>query len=137
MDETENSELSEHSIEESYFIDDYSHLRLSYYQYRDLSSASASASNSTYEPYGPDSERNITVDAHEDKRRKLLEYFVSQIPDLPHPSHTAAKIVASASKKIDKTISLRYNNKIEQGKKINDQIVFAPDRRSTLNPNFK
>lgn len=131
---TDHSELSaDHSTEDDYFIDDYSHLRLSYYQCRDLSSSG----DSTYEPYGPDSESNNTMDAQRDKRRKLLEYFVSQIPEFPHPSHTAASIVASASKKVDKTSGFKYNNKIEQGNKANDDIVFTPDRRSTLIPNFK
>ncbi|CAH0728401.1 unnamed protein product, partial [Brenthis ino] len=136
-DQINDSTLSEENrstndvCDEDFFIDDYSHLRLSYYQCRDFSCISDSSDV-------PDSKSNKeSEDSVEDKRRKLCEYFVSQIPDLPHPSHIAASIIASASNKMDSASGFIYENSIEQGTKKNDEVLFDPSRRSTLNPNFK
>lgn len=126
-----------------FYIDDYSHLRLSYYQPDDT--------GSTFEPSTDESntfckescdtletELSVTsiVDAKEAERQKLREYYISQIPDLPHPAYTAASIIASASQRMGGVL-LRYNDRIEPGNQVHDaykEMEFTPKRRSTLKP---
>ncbi|XP_069360801.1 ATP-dependent DNA helicase DDX31-like [Maniola hyperantus] len=196
-----------------FFIDDYSHLRLSYYQYRDNISLNVSDSTyqdsaystnaSTNESYheklsnstnastdvscrenkdfnnttlnstngtnsqvlNEEEQRNATHEScrqikdsnttknstsssngtnskvlNEEERRKLREYLVSQIPDLPHPSYTAASIIASASHRMDPSNRFVYSNRIEQGNRRDEDFemeTFTPERRSTLKPDTK
>ncbi|CAH2244277.1 uncharacterized protein LOC120632049 [Pararge aegeria] len=147
-----------------FFIDDYSHLRLSYYQYRDditldvsdsyqdsaystnastnKSFRDATNSTNTNSTNAKSTNTNSTSvgpkHLQEEERRKLREFYISQIPDLPHPSYTAASIIASASHRMDPTNRFVYNKKIEQGTKMEDDMTsFTPGRRSTLKPNTK
>ncbi|CAH0690108.1 unnamed protein product [Spodoptera exigua] len=125
------------------FIDDYSQLRLSYYQHRgailDITDISEDTSaGETFETVETSlSETSVTVDEKEARRQKLRDYYISQIPDLPHPSYVVASIISSASRKMG-SIHLRYNDRIEQGKQAPDSqndLEFDPERRSTLKPN--
>nr|XP_021194976.2 uncharacterized protein LOC110379581 [Helicoverpa armigera] len=121
------------------FIDDYSHLRLSYYQYRgDISDISSGTSNtsSEFETIETNLSETTVVDAKEVERQKLREYYISQIPDLPHPSFVAASIISSAATRMGSVF--RYNDRIEQGSQVPDlknDMEFDPKRRSTLKPN--
>ncbi|XP_022818027.1 uncharacterized protein LOC111350627 [Spodoptera litura] len=126
------------------FIDDYSQLRLSYYQHRgaisdvtDISEDTSAEETHTFETVETSlSETSVTVDEKEARRQKLRDYYISQIPDLPHPSYVVASIISSASHKMG-SIHLRYNDRIEQGKvpDSRNDLKFDPERRSTLKPN--
>nr|XP_026489748.1 uncharacterized protein LOC113396139 [Vanessa tameamea] len=122
--------LSDRTSDEDFFIDDYSHLRLSYYQHR--GNDTTDYSNLSLNESKQDKNK---ID---DERRRLREYYVSQIPDLPHPSFTVASIIASASQKMNAGNSgFIYEKQIEQGtkRKDEDKVKFNPARRSTLKPN--
>uniref|UniRef100_A0A2A4J1T9 Uncharacterized protein n=1 Tax=Heliothis virescens TaxID=7102 RepID=A0A2A4J1T9_HELVI len=121
------------------FIDDYSQLRLSYYQHRgDISDISCGTSNtsSEFETIETNLSETTILDAKEVERQKLREYYISQIPELPHPSYVAASIISSAASKMGSVF--RYNDRIEQGSQVPDlpnDMKFDPKRRSTLKPN--
>ncbi|XP_045776657.1 uncharacterized protein YBL113C-like isoform X2 [Maniola jurtina] len=103
-----------------------------YRENKDLSSANTNSTIST-------NATNSKV-LNDDERRKLREYLVSQIPDLPHPSYTAASIIASASHRMDPSNRFVYNNRIEQGNRRDEDFemeTFTPERRSTLKPDTK
>lgn len=125
------------------FIDDYSHLRLSYYQVRE---GTLSFDQSIESPTRDSSERNhtfntsltdvseslvTTQDIETDERQRLREYYISQIPDLPHPSFTMSSIIASASHKMGGDFI--YNDRVEQ-KGGDEDMEFSPQRRSTMQP---
>ncbi|KAG6452455.1 uncharacterized protein LOC115445011 [Manduca sexta] len=142
------------------FIDDYSHLRLSYYQHRLSSSNESEASDYVIVSSGDTSESSdfVMVSSDQtdlsrysledsrtteqtdisdtsikiDERQILRDYYISQIPDLPHPSFTVASIIASASQRMG-GVHFKYNDRIEQGD-AGDQVdvEFSPSRRSTL-----
>ncbi|KAF9823849.1 hypothetical protein SFRURICE_013386 [Spodoptera frugiperda] len=125
------------------YIDDYSQLRLSYYQHRgtisDITdiSGDTSTEEQTFDTVETSlNETSVTVDEKEASRQKLRDYYISQIPDLPHPSYVVASIISSASRKMG-SIHLRYNDRIEQGKAPDSRndSKFDPERRSTLKPN--
>lgn len=126
------------SSSSSDFIDDYSQLRLSYYQQRsefDISTTE-SYSDETFNTAETDLSE-VPKDPKETERQKLRDYYISQIPDLPHPAYTVASIISAASRKMG-PIHFRYNDRIEQGDEIRDSrndLEFAPERRSTLKPN--
>ncbi|CAH2094640.1 unnamed protein product [Euphydryas editha] len=128
--------ISDHTSDGEFFIDDYSHLRLSYYQPREEQELSIDFYNNS------NSSQNL-LESEEDKRkvdeerRRLREYYVSQMPDLPHPSCTVASIIASASQRMNSGYgNFIYDKKIVQGTKRQDEeIDFTPNRRSTLKPN--
>lgn len=124
------------------YIDDYSHLRLSYYQHQSnvseiSSGTSEDTSCDTFDTMETELSETSVVDAKEVERQKMREYYISQIPDLPHPSYTMASIISSASRKMG-PMYLRYNDRIEQGSQVRDSmnnLEFNPHRRSTLKPN--
>lgn len=131
--------LSDRTSDGEFFIDDYSHLRLSYYLHRD-------ENESSIDFYSNSSNSNLSQDVLntednkkkiDEERRRLREYYVSQIPDLPHPACTVASIIASASRRMNsRNANFIYENKIVQGMKRQDkEMDFAPNRRSTLKPN--
>ncbi|CAD0203847.1 unnamed protein product [Chrysodeixis includens] len=127
------------SSSSSGFIDDYSQLRLSYYQHRDAFDPSSFTSGTADETFNT-AETDLTElpeDPKEAERQKLRDYYISQIPDLPHPAYTVASIISAASRKMG-PIHFKYNDRIEQGDEIRDSrndLEFAPERRSTLKPN--
>lgn len=130
------------------YIDDYSHLRLSYYQYRSAlsdKSSGTSADTSTQGTFDTalidlsDTSQPSIVET-EDERRNIRDYHVSQIPDLPDPSYVAASIISSASHNMGPVhgVHFRYNDRIEQESRIPDSqndLEFDPPRRSTMKPN--
>ncbi|XP_072929502.1 uncharacterized protein [Epargyreus clarus] len=125
------------------FIDDYSHLRLSYYQARSFEDSMTSGIDIHYDPNLTEADVNTTCDntveeIQEQERRKLREYHVSQIPDLPPPTFTMASIVSSLSSKMNSgQHNFKYESQIEHGINTNGRDAenrFAPNRRSTLNP---
>ncbi|XP_046971568.1 uncharacterized protein LOC124538526 [Vanessa cardui] len=124
----ESATLSDRTSDEDFFIDDYSHLRLSYYQHR--GNVTSDDSNTTL------NESKMDKNKIDDERRRLREYYVSQIPDLPHPSYTVASVIATASQKMNGN-GFKYEKQIEQGTKRQDEdkVKFDPARRSTLKPN--
>lgn len=135
----ESAALSDRTSDGEFFIDDYSHLRLSYYLHRD-------EKESSIDFYSNSSNSNLSQDVSntednkkkiDEERRRLREYYVSQIPDLPHPACTVASIIASASRRMNsRNANFIYENKIVQGMKRQDkEMDFAPNRRSTLKPN--
>ncbi|XP_026762236.2 uncharacterized protein LOC113521000 [Galleria mellonella] len=138
---TETSEmLSTRDNISGFFIDDYSHLRLSYHQPHfktsNVTSSDSAVSNSD-SSFGFNSCDTIETNLSEcvkdsDEKQKMREYYISQLPDLPHPSFTVASIIATASQKAGS--QFRYNNRIEQGKKRERAVdlEFLPKRRSTL-----
>ncbi|XP_028038626.1 uncharacterized protein LOC114249305 [Bombyx mandarina] len=112
------------------FIDDYSHLRLSYY--RKQKEDSFDLNEVTDISFELSNEINDTT--VKDEQQSLKDYYISQIPDLPHPSFTVASIIASASQKMG-SVNLKYNDRIEQGNvSKNTDMEFVPQRRSTLKP---
>lgn len=135
-------QLDEASTSE-FYIDDYSQLRLSYYQVgeTDTSLPASTDNSSTYGEETCDTletDLNVTSseDAKEQERQKLRDYYVSQIPDLPHPSYIVASIISSASHRMG-SVHLKYNDRIEQGNQFCDAdkyMKFSPQRRSTLKP---
>ncbi|XP_061721426.1 uncharacterized protein LOC133528179 [Cydia pomonella] len=160
----ENSETSNNQTA-SGFIDDYSHLRLSYYQLRGRNnSLSFDQSNRKSQDTQDNSTLNhtarmdvsvcespvvqdISIKNHgctermgvsgsessvqdiEIERQRRREYYISQIPDLPHPSYTMASIIAAKSRQMGGNFA--YNNRIEKG---NAEIEFSPRDRSTMLP---
>lgn len=143
--------------ESGLFIDDYSHLRLSYYQQRTLDFISNTNDDSSFST-NPDVSLNrsdcITMETEindttstdiktveeKDEHQKPREHLVSQMPDLPHPSFTMASILGAASQRMSRAdgVYLRYNNKIEEGLsrvRSRDEINFSPHHRSTMLPN--
>ncbi|XP_045502858.1 uncharacterized protein LOC123699860 [Colias croceus] len=124
-----------------FFIDDYSHLRFSYYQNRDgpLDSTLETMCNSTLPSDDATSttmETNVSDIEHVDERQELRNYYVSQIPELPHPANTVASIIASASNSMNSgNMRFKYADKIETAKKQpSAELEFSPSRRSTLMP---
>ncbi|XP_063627665.1 uncharacterized protein LOC134799207 [Cydia splendana] len=147
------------------FIDDYSHLRLSYYQPRGRNNSLSfdhsnresqdsqdnSTLNHTARMDGSGCEspvvQDISIQNHactarmdvsgskssvqdiEIERQRRREYYISQIPDLPHPSYTMASIIAAKSRQMGGNFA--YNNRIEQGKA---ELEFSPRDRSTMLP---
>ncbi|CAF4910829.1 unnamed protein product [Pieris macdunnoughi] len=106
------------------FIDDYSHLRFSYYQDDSFNSSfttnSSVLSNDTLET-------NVS-----DFNTKKAE---PQIPDLPHPSYVMASIISSASNRMNTgNMQFKYANGVETAKTQPAQFKFSPSRRSTLMP---
>lgn len=193
-DESTASLSADQSSNGEFFIDDYSHLRLSYYQDRDdflnlrlfsdmsisdnqdsaystnasttesfldikedgvntinttndAESARGNPTNTSKlaDPKTPSNSANPTNARSENYEAAwgwLREYLVSQIPDLPHPSVTAASIISSAMHRTDPTNRFVYNNQIEQGRSTDEDVedeigTFAPERRSTLKPETK
>ncbi|XP_026734710.1 uncharacterized protein LOC113498765 [Trichoplusia ni] len=136
--ESTSTQTEADSSSSSDFIDDYSQLRLSYYQQRsefDISTTD-SYSDETFNTAETDLSE-VPKDPKETERQKLRDYYISQIPDLPHPAYTVASIISAASRKMG-PIHFRYNDRIEQGDEIRDSrndLEFAPERRSTLKPN--
>ncbi|XP_063539090.1 uncharacterized protein LOC134748286 [Cydia strobilella] len=160
----ENSGISNNQTT-SGFIDDYSHLRLSYYQLRGRNnSLSFDQSNRESQDSQDNSALNhtaridvsecesvvvqdISIQNHactmrmgvsgsespvqdiEIERQRRREYYISQIPDLPHPSYTMASIIAAKSRQMGGNFA--YNNRIEQGKA---EMDFSPRDRSTMLP---
>ncbi|CAB3248975.1 unnamed protein product [Arctia plantaginis] len=128
-----------------FYIDDYSQLRLSYYRVSDTDvtlEASTDDSNTYAEETCDTLETDLNVtsnggdDAKEVERQKLRDYYISQIPDLPHPAYSVASIISSASHRMG-SVHLKYNNRIEQGDQLRDTekyMEFSPQRRSTLKP---
>ncbi|KAJ8723986.1 hypothetical protein PYW07_007966 [Mythimna separata] len=129
------------------FIDDYSHLRLSYYQHRGpLSDIASGTSEDTFSEETFDTVLTdlseispITIEGQAE-RQNLREYNVTQIPDLPDPSYVAASIISSASRKMGPVhgVHFIYNDRIEQGGRAPDSsndLEFDPQRRSTMKPN--
>lgn len=117
-----------------FFIDDYSHLRLSYHQDFD-DSAEVTNSSLVSEVSEQDSSLEQTdteeeVDAETERRNKLREYWISQMPDLPHPAVTMAGIISAASRQMG-MVNLVYSDRIEQG--TSGEEKFSPSKRSTLN----
>ncbi|KAJ8713958.1 hypothetical protein PYW08_007578 [Mythimna loreyi] len=143
---TERSDQTNTSSSE--FIDDYSHLRLSYYQHRgplsDVSGGtSEDKSEETFDTVLTDLSEVSQTSIDDEKQaeiQKLREYNVTQIPDLPDPSYVAASIISSASHKMGPVhgVHFKYNDRIEQGSRVpaswND-LEFDPQRRSTMKPN--
>ncbi|KAI8425157.1 hypothetical protein MSG28_006986 [Choristoneura fumiferana] len=142
MDQEDTLENGEEPSET--FIDDYSHLRLSYYQVRDGTSLSfdqtiesptqdSSELNHTFNTALTDVSESLatTQDIETDEREKLREYYISQMPDLPHPSFTMSTIIASASHKMGGNFI--YNDRVEQ-KGGDEDVEFFPQRRSTMQP---
>ncbi|CAG9789235.1 unnamed protein product [Diatraea saccharalis] len=129
MESMKSTDTTQQEIS-GYFIEDESHLRLSYYRenynFDDSIDSFASAQSTSFQ-----ADQQQSVLDRSDIRRKISEY-VSQMPDLPHPSETVTSIITSASRKMG-MVNLRYNNKIELGKKESD-APFSPNRRSTMNP---
>ncbi|VVC96427.1 unnamed protein product [Leptidea sinapis] len=122
------------------FIDDYSHLRLSYYQNRedpfDLSvnsSFKSCISHDSVDTVGNDTNKDRT------ERKKLLDYYVSQMPDFPHPSATVASIIATSSNKMNDGMRFKYDERVQTSmcKNHEDTLPFSPNRRSTLIPKKK
>ncbi|XP_059053402.1 uncharacterized protein LOC131847773 [Achroia grisella] len=123
-----------------FFIDDYSHLRLSYHgAHFKTSKETSSDSSVSYgdSSFGFNSCDTIETDLSEcvqesDERKKMREYYISQLPDLPHPSCTVASIIATASQKMGS--QFRYNSRIERGESSGrrEELQFLPQRRSTL-----
>ncbi|KAM3962519.1 uncharacterized protein ACR2FA_003424 [Aphomia sociella] len=140
--ETTSATLSATDQVSGFFIDDYSHLRLSYQRAHFKESMSnvtftdSSVSNRD-SSIGFNSCDTIETDLSEsfkepDERQKMREYYISQLPDLPHPSFTVASIIANASQKMGS--QFRYNDRTEQGKSTeqSELFEFSPQRRSTL-----
>ncbi|XP_063367328.1 uncharacterized protein LOC134655795 [Cydia amplana] len=160
----ENSETSNNQATSSGFIDDYSHLRLSYYQPRGRNNSLSfdqsnresqdSQDNSTLNHTAIDGSEHESPDVHdisiqnhactarmgvsgsvppvhdiEIERQRRREYYISQIPDLPHPSYTMASIIAAKSRQMGGNFT--YNNRIEPGKA---EMEFSPRDRSTMLP---
>lgn len=153
--ETSQNEVLEQTVEtgssSGYFIDDYSHLRLSYYQLRNnnteetlssekldvtLSScASMDESSTTIETVLY--ETSIKPTKVDEDRQKIWDYHTSQIPDLPHPAFSVASIISSASQRMESGVRLMYNDRIEHNNTQNiasDVDEFNPERRSTMKP---
>ncbi|XP_063387312.1 uncharacterized protein LOC134673278 [Cydia fagiglandana] len=157
----ENSETSNNQTT-SGFIDDYSHLRLSYYQPRGRNNSLSfdqsnresqdSLDNSTLNHTAGSvcelpNVQDVSIQNHactsrmgvsgskspvqdiEIERQRRREYYISQIPDLPHPSYTMASIIAAKSHQMGGNFA--YNNRIEQGKA---ELEFSPRDRSTMMP---
>ncbi|CAG9565378.1 unnamed protein product [Danaus chrysippus] len=117
-----------------FFIDDYSHLRLSYYQWRGDEPNSTLDSTSDLSLCNIEDPKPIDNDSSDEGRKKLRQYLISQIPDFPHPSCTVASIIASASQRMNsRKSSFIYDKRIEEGvKKKRAPVIFSPERRSTL-----
>ncbi|KAJ0173691.1 hypothetical protein K1T71_010840 [Dendrolimus kikuchii] len=151
---SENSKLLESMADagtSGYFIDDYSHLRLSYYQLRGNDTEDSLSSQKSNGTLSSDasmdgscktfdtvlSETSINPAKVDVDRQKMRDYNISQIPDFPHPAFSVASIISSASQRMESDICLIYNDKIEQGNTRNlesDVEEFTPNRRSTLKP---
>lgn len=146
------SGFSNEEIAEGTFIDDLSHLRLSYYQQRGMSHENIPNFEESADDSGLTSNCSVTMEEkptvdtmlmeltelkEESEREKRREIYISKIPELPHPSFTVASIIASASQKMDSGIYLKYNNRIEESRKCDcrdEKLEFNPKRRSTLKP---
>lgn len=140
LETNSNINFTNESIEGS-FIDDSSHLRLSYYRCELHNSKSTSLvpeSDSTVVE-NDTMLTNVSDLKHEnDKQRKHLY----QLPDLPHPAYTMASIIASVSNKMGSgSIRFKYDDKVQVGNTSDVQqkkeIQFNPTRRSTLQPNSR
>lgn len=132
--ESSNVSIKDHSNSE-FFIDDYSHLRLSYYQWRgDEPNFTLDSTSDLSLCANTEDRKPIDNDSTDEGRRKLRQYLISQIPDFPHPSCTAASIIASASQRMNsRKSSFIYDKRIEEGvKKERAPVIFSPERRSTL-----
>lgn len=132
----ENSALfSDEASTSDFFIDDYSHLRLSYHRDIDESDVDDEITEDEVET----SDENDNSDDETDIRQRLREYWISQMPDLPHPAVTMASIISSASQKMG-MVNLEYNDRIEPGYSVQEDEKrqtspqrFSPEHRSTLN----
>ncbi|XP_028176230.1 uncharacterized protein LOC114364316 [Ostrinia furnacalis] len=138
---TEDSILSADESSTSGFIDDYSHLRLSYH--RDMDESWEIVEMSSWEIVEMSQDEaevsNVSdkTDDASDARQKLREFWISQMPDLPHPSVTMASIISSASQKMG-MVQLKYSDRSEPGQISQNESQpspnrFSPQRRSTLN----
>ncbi|XP_041969426.1 uncharacterized protein LOC121726238 [Aricia agestis] len=119
------------------YIDDYSHLRLSYYQQRydthltftdSLNSMSTFDNEDRLSDIGDESRIRVP-----DERGNIRKHCISEIPELPHPSKTAAAVIASISHRMDSgQPKFKYGSRVEGQRTV--PPTFAPDRRSTLKP---
>lgn len=120
--DSKNTKINE-TLSGGEFIDDYSHLRFSYYQDESLNSSFATnsvSSNDTLETNVSDFD---------------IEKSKPQMPDLPHPSCVMASIISSASNRMNTgNMRFKYANRIETAKTQPTQFKFSPSRRSTLMP---
>ncbi|CAH4031848.1 unnamed protein product [Pieris brassicae] len=118
-----NNTKTNETLPSGEFIDDYSHLRFSYYQDDTLNSFTTNSSvlsNDTLE---------TNVSDFNIKKPK------PQIPDLPHPSYVMASIISSASNRMNTgNMQFKYANGVETAKTQPAQFKFSPSRRSTLMP---
>lgn len=112
------------------FIDDYSHLRFSYYQEESqldnsMATGSSFSSNDTLETNVSDI----------DNINKKSERNILQIPELPHPSCVVSSIISSASNRMNSgNMRFKYADRIATAKTQTAQVKFSPSRRSTLIP---
>ncbi|XP_045484498.1 uncharacterized protein LOC123689262 [Pieris rapae] len=121
--DSKSSETNE-TLPSGEFIDDYSHLRFSYY--RDVSLNSSFAINSSAL-----SNDTLETDVSESNIKKAKP----QLPDLPHPSYVMASIISSASNRMNTgNMQFKYANRVETAKTQPAQFKFSPSRRSTLLP---
>ncbi|CAK1553874.1 unnamed protein product [Leptosia nina] len=112
------------------FIDDYSHLRFSYYQDGDPNTTLQS--NSSFVTAN-DTIQTFVSDISVNERRERVD-----IPELPHPAFTMAAIIASASNRMNAgNMQFKYADKIETAKTETEALTFSPSRRSTMCPKKK
>ncbi|KPJ18127.1 hypothetical protein RR48_11975 [Papilio machaon] len=139
-----NFNLTKETVEGS-FIDDLSHLRLSYYRCESHSNSEITNDSKLTESDLSVIEKDTMLTDISDLKEEKDEQrkYISQFPDLPHPAYTMASIIASASNKMGSgRICFKYDDKVQVGTNARDvqnkkQIEFNPTRRSTLQPNSR